>query len=186
MLSETEDRLLALHPEAVDLVEIVGRAVDAAVPRARGLGVTLAGAPADVPPIEAVIDPDRVAQIVGNLLDNALRHTPAGGTVTTSVVSMAAGRLDQGDVAIVRVRDTGDGIHPRDLPRVFDRLYRADASRRHDAGDGSGLGLTISRALARAMGGDLEVHSRGPGEGACATLTLPARPPRTARHHSGV
>ncbi|WP_206335745.1 sensor histidine kinase [Rhizorhabdus phycosphaerae] len=112
-------------------------------------------------PIVARGDFRRILQVLINLLSNAIRHTPAGGTV----------RIDcarEGDIAAVIVADQGDGIAPDDQERIFDRFERLGL---HD-GTGSGLGLYISRRLARAMGGELGVDS-APGDGARFVLTLP-------------
>ena len=104
--------------------------------------------------------------MLANLLDNALRHTPPGGTVTLS-----DGR-DDGD-ALLSVTDTGDGLAPEELERIFERFYRADASRSRDRG-GSGIGLTIARALVEAHGGRLWAESNGPGTGTRIVCRLPA------------
>lgn len=114
----------------------------------------------DGPPAHAAADPDRLRQIIGNLVSNAIRHTPPGGLVTLRPVPNG-----------VEVADTGTGIVPEDLPRVFDLFWRADASRSRATG-GSGLGLAIARKLAQAHAGDLRVSST-PGAGAVFTLTLP-------------
>jgi two-component system sensor histidine kinase BaeS len=113
---------------------------------------------------QAAVDPVRLRQLVGNLLSNAIRHTPAGGTVT---VSAAVDR----DALLIAVRDTGVGIAPADLPRVFDRFWRADTSRSRATG-GSGLGLAIARKLAEAHGGELTVASQL-GVGTTFTVRLP-------------
>ncbi|MDN4473359.1 HAMP domain-containing sensor histidine kinase [Demequina zhanjiangensis] len=112
------------------------------------------------------VDPDRMAQVLGNLVDNALRHTPAGGTV-----SLIA-RAGQAGVELV-VSDTGAGISPEHLPHVFERFYRADAARDRASG-GSGVGLAIVRALVAAHGGTVSVDSAGVGRGATFVVTLPA------------
>ncbi|MGW3358970.1 sensor histidine kinase [Streptomyces bungoensis] len=114
-------------------------------------------------------DPVRMRQALGNLVSNALRHTPAGGTVTL------AARRD-GEEVVLTVADTGAGIAPEDLARVFDRFWRAEKSRSRRTG-GSGLGLSIVRHLAAAHGGTAEAASE-PGRGAVFTLRLPpAAPP---------
>jgi signal transduction histidine kinase len=115
----------------------------------------------------ALGDPLRLRQILLILLDNALRHTPRGGRVEL------IGRADGCHAAIV-VADTGAGIAPEHLPRVFDRFYRAAHDRGGDTG-GSGLGLAIARALATAQEGEIRLESR-PGQGTRATVTLPAAP----------
>ncbi len=112
-----------------------------------------------------VADPERLVQVLSSLLGNALRYTPAPGTVT-----MAA-REEGGGVAF-SVRDSGIGIEAADLPQVFERFYRVDRSRARTSG-GSGVGLTIARALATAMGGVLRAESAGLGKGSTFTLVLP-------------
>jgi signal transduction histidine kinase len=113
-----------------------------------------------------LVDPQRMAQVLGNLLDNALRHTPPGGTVKLTV-----GQPD-GRWVELEVADTGEGIDPAHLPHVFERFYRADPARARSRG-GSGIGLTISRALVEAHGGRLSASSEGLGEGATFTVRLP-------------
>jgi len=111
-----------------------------------------------------LVDPDRIGQVLGNLLDNALRHTPVGGTV--SLACRRAGRW----VEFV-VTDTGEGIGSEHLAHVFDRFYRADTARDRNAG-GSGIGLSISKALVEAHGGTITVASAGPGRGSTFTVLL--------------
>jgi two-component system sensor histidine kinase BaeS len=113
------------------------------------------------PELVAYVDPVRLRQMVGNLVSNALRHTPPDGRVT-----IHAEAID--DRLIIRVTDTGSGIAPEDLARVFDRFWRADTSRSRATG-GSGLGLPIARQLARAHGGDITVTSH---VGAGSTFTI--------------
>jgi signal transduction histidine kinase len=108
-----------------------------------------------------VTDGDRVLQIVSNLLDNAFRWTPDGGTIAVELA------VDNGDVS-VSVQDSGPGVPEADHERIFRPFYSADAS------DGTGLGLTIARELAQALGGRLELSSRV-GEGSRFELILPAR-----------
>ncbi|MFQ5344318.1 MAG: sensor histidine kinase [Anaerolineae bacterium] len=116
----------------------------------------------DLPQID--VDRERMAQVLGNLVGNALHHTPAGGRVTLS----AAG---QADAVLLAVEDTGEGIAPADLPRVFDRFYRADASRRQAEGE-SGLGLAIAKAIVEVHGGGISVASER-GRGTRFTIALP-------------
>ena len=124
-----------------------------------------AGPPA---PPWAEADPVRLRQAVGNLVSNAIRHTPAGGTVTVRAQSVAGGGV------VIEVTDTGSGIAAEDLPRVFDRFWRAEKSRSRQTG-GSGLGLSIVRKLAEAHGGSVAAAS-GPGPGSVFTITIPGRP----------
>jgi len=112
-------------------------------------------------------DPERVAQVLANLIGNALKYTPPGGTVTVTAAPVPGG-------VAFRVQDTGPGVMPEDQRRVFERFYRTDRSRSRPAGGGgSGVGLTIARGLARAMRGDVTVTSFPP-DGSTFTLTLPA------------
>ena len=110
------------------------------------------------------IDREKMAQVVINLLDNALTFTPSGGSVVVEV-----GPGDGG--ARLTVADTGSGIPEEDLPLIFERFYRVDESRSRALG-GSGIGLTIVREIVRAHGGSVEVSSRQ-GEGSVFTVRLP-------------
>jgi len=103
-------------------------------------------------------------QVLSNLVSNALRFTPAGGTITLGA------RQDGGDVLLM-VQDTGQGIAPDALPRIFDRFYRADSARAQSQGE-SGLGLAIVKALVEAHGGTVSAAS-APGAGATFTIRLP-------------
>ncbi|MEU3713572.1 sensor histidine kinase [Streptomyces catenulae] len=132
-------------------------------------GVRLTVTADGVPPVAA--DPVRLRQMTGNLLSNAIRHTPRGGTVTLRA------RAAEGSVRI-EVADTGTGIAADELPHVFERFWRAEKSRSRQTG-GSGLGLSIVRKLAEAHGGTVTAQS-APGAGAVFRLTLPA-----AREPSG-
>lgn len=114
---------------------------------------------------EVLLDAGRMTQVLTNILDNALRHTPAGGSITLS-----ARKVDSG--LEISVKDTGPGLAPEELERIFDRLYRADASRRREDG-GSGLGLAIARSIVQAHGGQIRAEGK-PGEGLTVIITLPA------------
>jgi signal transduction histidine kinase len=112
------------------------------------------------------VDPERMGQVLGNLLDNALRHTPPGGTVTLSC--RRSGRCVE-----YAVTDTGEGVPAEHLPHLFDRFYRVDSARDRNHG-GSGIGLAIAKALVEAHGGGISVTSPGPGAGSTFTVRLPA------------
>jgi two-component system, OmpR family, sensor histidine kinase BaeS len=160
-LSLAQAGALPLHREETDVVALTREVVAAHQARAAAARVTLS-ATGDEPVVTSV-DPVRVREIVGNLVTNALRHTPAGGRVTVGV-------LADDEEAVLTVRDTGEGIEPADLERVFERFHR-----RSDAG-GSGLGLTIVRDLATAHGGTVEAASDGvAGRGSTFVVRLPLR-----------
>jgi len=144
------------------------RIAEAAVERLRaqfeekGLPLTTA-IPPNVPPVRC--DQDRAVQVLTNLLTNALRYTPVPGRVEVALERA-------GDRVAFRVHDTGVGLSTEQLAHVFDRFYRADKSRSRAFG-GSGIGLTIAKALTTAMGGTLTAESPGLGQGSTFTLTLP-------------
>ncbi|MBC7220693.1 HAMP domain-containing protein [Candidatus Bipolaricaulota bacterium] len=150
---------LQLVREPTDIGDLVRAVVEGVRPTAAEERVTLVVEAQ--PGFRADVDPRRIRQVLGNLLDNALRYSPPGGTVTVSV-------RPEGVEILVTVRDQGPGISPQDLPHVFERLYRGDASR---SGEGTGLGLAIARELVQAHGGRIWVENQG---GAVFTFTLPA------------
>ncbi|MFG2042970.1 sensor histidine kinase [Dactylosporangium sp. NPDC048998] len=163
-VSRAEEHRLDLHRRTTSPADLVDAAAAAAQPRYAAHNVTLTTRIATgLPALD--VDPERLGQVLGNLLDNALRHTPPGGTVTVT-----ADRHD-GDVRI-RVTDTGDGIAAEHLPHLFERFYRADTARDRDHG-GSGIGLAIVRAIVTAHGGRVTADSDGPGRGATFTVELP-------------
>jgi len=162
-LSLADAGRLRLRKEDVRLADVLARVAAAHGARAHAADVELRVRSAEV---DVVADPKRVRQIVDNLVGNALRHTGRGGAVTV------VARRD-GDWAVVEVADTGVGIGAEDLPRVFERFWRAEKSRGRDAG-GSGLGLAIVRDLAEAHGGAVGVVS-ATGRGSTFTVRLPVR-----------
>jgi signal transduction histidine kinase len=163
-ISRAEEQL-DLHRERVSAAELVTVAVAAARPGFVAKGVTLRERVGSLVG-DVAADPERIAQVLGNLLDNALRHTPSGGEVTVAVDSDPAG-------VRFTVTDTGEGIPAEHLPHVFERFYRADAARDRGRG-GSGIGLAIVRAIVAGHHGLVTVSSAGPGKGASFTVTLPA------------
>lgn len=116
-------------------------------------------------PLRVYADPDRTAQVLLNLVGNAIRYTPDGGSITVRCAVVQ-------ELACVTVSDTGVGIPAAALPYIFERFYRVDPSRARSSG-GSGIGLTIARHLAWAMGGDITASSPGAGQGSTFCLTLP-------------
>jgi len=155
---------LAVNKKDIELTSIVRRVIEDAQLSAREKGVDLES---DLPvePLTIHGDPDRVRQIVSNLLVNGIKFTPRGGLVTVIV-------RDRGDMAEIAVRDTGEGISPEFLPHVFDRFRQGSVgdSRRHA---GLGLGLSIVQHLVNRHGGTVRAASEGLGRGACFTVNLP-------------
>ncbi len=161
-LSLLESRRVTLKLREVDLGVLVAHTVDKLRPIADTSQLTLSeSAP---PGMIISADPDRLEQVLTNLVDNALKYTPPGGRVDVQVAAV------NGEVEIA-VRDTGGGIRPEDLPHVFERFYRADRSRTRGSG-GTGLGLAIAKHIVEAHGGRMSVSSRM-NEGTTFTFTIP-------------
>jgi signal transduction histidine kinase len=155
---------LNLQPTAAE--DIIQSTVESLALAAEAQEIELSFQGSDrLPSVQA--DPDRLAQVLRNLLVNALRHTPAGGSV---VVTAAAAP----EVVEIAVTDTGEGIAPEDLGRVFDRFWRADRSRTRDERweGGTGLGLSVARSLIEAQGGRIWADST-PGQGSTFRFTVP-------------
>lgn len=174
-LSRVEAGQISLDLAVQPLLPLVQQAVTALQPQAESKGVVLTLAPPPVTP-HVVADADRILQILHNLIGNAIRYTPEGGQITVSVAV-------SGGQAEVIVQDTGIGIPPEALPYIFERFYRVDTSRSRRSG-GSGIGLTISRYLAWAMGGELLAASAGAGAGSTFTLSLPLAPASPPAPHA--
>ena len=155
MLTQVEAGALEFQLETVQLIDLLQRVVHAFQPIAERQGVTLAlDAPENLPPVR--VDEGRMAQVLKNLLENALRHTPKGGTIQL-------GASANGGIQLW-VRDSGEGIEAEDLPYVFERFYRADKDRSGSSGK-MGLGLAICKALVEAQGGSITVESEWKGRG---------------------
>ncbi|HEV8661416.1 MAG TPA: ATP-binding protein [Thermoanaerobaculia bacterium] len=153
-LALSEAGALNLQKEATDLAILVHEVVRAFEAEADAKRVTLqAEIPADLPLID--VDPIRIREVLTNLVSNALRHTPAGGRVTIAI----------SEEMEIRVENTGEGIAPEELERIFDRFYKGSESR------GSGLGLTIAKNLVEAHGGRIRATSES-GEGTVIAFTL--------------
>ena len=161
-ISEAETGTMALHLEPVNLSALIREAVDLYedMADARGLSLTVS---AD-PDLTVDADRNRMRQVVANLIDNAVKYTPAGGHVRIEAAREATG-------AVLSVADTGPGIDPADLPRIWDRLYRGDKSRSER---GLGLGLSLVKAIVAAHGGRATASSADRGGGARFELRLPA------------
>ena len=163
---------LALRPVSVDdVVEEVFQALEPLAAHERQ--VTLVHTIADDLP-SALADRDRLAQVILNLARNAITYTPAGG-----IVSLEVARGEEPETLAITVTDTGIGIEEDDLPHIFERFYRTDASRARHSG-GFGLGLSITRDLVEAMGGNI-IAERVPPVGSRFTVTLPVAPVPTAQ-----
>ncbi len=164
-LSQLDAGALKLERLPICVQDIAAEVVDAMQAAARLAGVELI-LNVDSSPPEIEVDGGRIERAIGNLVRNALEHTPGGGRVLVSVAA-TNGNVD------LRVADSGSGIAPSDLPHVWERFYRADISRgRNGNGDGAGLGLAITRGIVEAHGGSVEAISGG-GDGATFVLRLP-------------
>jgi two-component system sensor histidine kinase BaeS len=162
-VSRAEEGGLQISPQPVEAVSLARTAAESARDRYAAKGVHL---DLDLDTADLVrVDPDRLAQVLGNLLDNALRHTPAGGRVTLS-----CRRVNRWIELLVV--DSGDGVAAEHMPHLFDRFYRADAGRDRAHG-GSGIGLSIAKALVEAHGGTISATSAGLGHGTTLTVRLP-------------
>ena len=163
-LSLAEAGQLHLACQLISLEEVISQAVQMVQPHLAEKNLTLQmHITSDLPCIEA--DQERVAQILRNLVSNAIRYTPSQGEI-----HLTASRSEAGFT--ISVRDTGVGIAPEHLPSLFERFYRADSSRARATG-GTGLGLAIVKQVVQAHGGQITVESQ-PGKGTRFTFTLPA------------
>ena len=158
------ERLVLAPRDPAQLLRETARRMSALAERAGvAIGVTAAD---DLP--EVAVDAERLGQVLANLIHNAVKFTPAGGHIALSALAR------DGWIEIA-VRDSGSGIDPDDLDRIFERFYKSDRSR---ASGGTGLGLAISKHIVLAHGGQIRASSDGPGRGATFTFTLTAVPPR--------
>jgi signal transduction histidine kinase len=198
LLSLADAGQLSLTLEAVDPLAVLRRVAAAAEPRARQQQIELRVEHIGALP-NVCADSQRLAQVLGNLVENALRYTPAGGVVTLVAREMRDRRLEIRDSALTQspisnlqspisnlqspisspqlhiafeIRDTGPGIAPTDLPHIFERFYRTDRARSRESG-GSGLGLAIVQRLVEAQGGKVDVSSEL-GKGTTFCVLLPA------------
>lgn len=166
-LAQAETAQLPLQTHPVDVRSLVQNVIATFTPLAEEAIIRLqVELPTAAPTIQA--DEARLTQALHNLLSNALRHTPAGGSILISL-AVEAQQLR------LSVRDSGSGIAAKHLPHVFDRFYRTDKGRSRDVG-GAGLGLAIVKAIIEAHGGRVQAMSRGRGYGSAFVLTLPMKP----------
>jgi signal transduction histidine kinase len=163
-ISEAETGTMALHREPVPLADLVQQTMDLYEDAAEAHGLVLTADVADG--LVVSVDRTRLRQVLANLVDNAVKYTPAGGRVHLHAAQ-------DGGEAVVRVRDTGAGIEPDELPRIWERLYRGDRSR---TTRGLGLGLSLVKAIVEAHGGRVSVVSR-PGESSEFEVHLPLQAP---------
>ncbi len=163
-ISEAETGVMKLYRQPIDVVSLLAEVVDLYqyVAEEKRVAVVVSGPSG----LTLMADMDRMRQVIGNLLDNSFKHTPPGGRIELTGYSQA-------ENVVIRVQDTGAGIPPHDLPRIFDRLYRGDHSRSQR---GLGLGLSLVKAVIQAHAGSIEVES-APGQGATFILRLPADSP---------
>lgn len=163
-LAQAEESAATMSFTDLDVADVITRTVAAVADRYHAKNVVLS---TDLAAVRHDVwgDPQRLTQVLVNVLDNALRHTSAGGHVNVATDI-------EGPHLVVRVTDDGDGIADAHLPHVFERLYRADTARDRDHG-GSGLGLAIAKALVDAHGGHISATSAGSGTGATFTIELP-------------
>jgi signal transduction histidine kinase len=163
ILTKSETEAIDISPEPNPLQDVVLQSVALFSPQIEAKRINLIQTIPEDPGF-AMFDPKRIGQVVANLVDNALRYTPDGGTLEIGISV-------EGSMAEVWLRDTGPGIPEDKLPHIFERFFRVDKSRSRDTG-GSGLGLAIVKKFVEAHGGQVRVKSR-PGQGTRIGFTLP-------------
>jgi two-component system phosphate regulon sensor histidine kinase PhoR len=173
-LSKLQIGLHSLQMRPTDLIALLSQLSITMQPQATAAGVDLT-LTTQTQAVWVVADADKLQRAFANVIDNALKYTPQGGTVAVEVAQSAR------DTVGVEVRDTGRGIPPEDLPSVMDRFYQVDKSRSSQHGKSLGLGLAIAREIITAHRGELSIESQ-PGTGTCVRVSLPAHyadsPPR--------
>lgn len=165
ILAQAEAHQLPLYQQKTDVAQLVKESADAYRPLASANDITLrVELLGTIPSLE--VDADRLRQVINNLLNNALRHSPKGGEILVTV------EQKQKQLSI-SVKDNGSGIDPDHLEHVFERFYRTDSARSRDRG-GTGLGLAIVKAIVEAHGGHVSAQSLGLGRGSVFAVSLPA------------
>ncbi|MFN2167057.1 MAG: sensor histidine kinase [Anaerolineae bacterium] len=173
LLTLAEAGQLPLDAQPLDVPQLLADVLDVFGPQASEAGITLAlDTTGQLPPLCA--DPQRLEQVLSNLVTNALRHTLSGGEVTLGAAAVPPGTASPTGV-MLWVADNGEGIPAKDLPRIFDRFWRGDPARSHVLGAGSGLGLAIAKGLVEAHGGRIRAESRV-GEGTTVSCLFPVVP----------
>ncbi|KYH45576.1 MULTISPECIES: ATP-binding protein [Actinomycetes] len=163
-VSTAEEGRLGLDRQDIPLATLLWAAHEGMRDHYADKGVNLVVDTDAIAGLHVTVDRNRIGQVLTNLLSNALRHTPVGGTVT-----IVGGRADR--EATITVADNGEGLTTEQLAHAFERFYRGDSARTRDR-TGSGIGLTISKAIVDAHGGSLTADSPGLGQGASFTITL--------------
>lgn len=164
-VSRAEEGRLRLNTQPHHVEDLLRNSAEGLRTRFAEKGVDLNLDATSAPGLAVDVDADRIGQVLGNLLTNALRHTPPGGHVTVTAHAQSS------EIAIT-IADSGEGILPAHLPHVFERFYRGDTARNRER-SGSGIGLTISKAIIDAHGGTITAHSDGPGQGSTFEILLP-------------
>jgi signal transduction histidine kinase len=177
-LARLDAGTLELQFASVNLPALLNNIAEKFYPQAHAAGVSICVESADLPSIMG--DGDRLSQVFSNLVDNALKYTPAGGTVTLRTrLTGPANSHEPGSLVQVDVADTGTGIPPEALPHIFERFYQADPSRPGGEKHGTGLGLAIVKEIVAAHSGKISVRS-APDAGSLFTVTLPLTSPDTS------
>ena len=164
-LAQAEAHQMPLHKQTTDMADLVKETAVAFKPVAAAKGISLKVELLGPTPY-FLVDANRMRQVIHNLLNNALRHTPENGEIWVTVVA-------EHEALHIRVRDTGVGMDAAHLPYVFDRFYRTDSARSRDNG-GAGLGLAIVKAIVEAHGGGVTAVSPGVGQGSTFEIVLPS------------
>jgi two-component system sensor histidine kinase BaeS len=166
-LAQSDSGTLSYEKERVSLRDVLQTPLDMAAPRLRDAGLTLERDLTQIECVTVLADRDRMHQVIANLLDNSIAYTGSGGIVRVSATATT-------DTATIVFEDLAPGVEPADLPRLFDRLYRVEASRNRRTG-GSGLGLSICASIVRAQGGEISAANADIG-GLAVSISMPLVP----------